>query len=327
MKLFVTTGFGNIIQGGADIWVNHFIENVLPKDSMIFVDGKRPVGFNTELTNYHFHGDDSKRSKQLLEECDEIHFLHANYHKREHLWEHKDKWGVIFVHAYLPDMLKYGDSVKQFNTKIDEDSFLELLHYCKKRVWIGNNPSQLHEDFPKGTYTIPNFYEFKQNKLPNVRNSKIGFTSRIESRKNIHYLSGYDGVVLSNQYDWKNITETGQYNFDGYKFYQWQWEILEPFMKLDWGISHSCHTNEPFGYSIFQAVDWGKLPIIHRDWGKDCNYKYRAHDKDSFRFAYNEILRDTRMKHLKEFIKLKSYMKQFDNKKEWINKISVFLKS
>ena len=44
---------------------------------MIFVDGKRPVGFNTELTNYHFHGDDSKCSKQLLEECDEIHFLHA----------------------------------------------------------------------------------------------------------------------------------------------------------------------------------------------------------------------------------------------------------
>ena len=60
------------------------------------------------------------------------------------------------------------------------------------------------------------------------------------------------------------------------------WEILEPFMKLDWGISHSCHTNEPFGYSIFQvAVDWGKLPIIHRDWGKDCNYKY-INDKDKF---------------------------------------------
>ena len=32
------------------------------------------------------------------------------------------------------------------------------------------------------------------------------------------------------------------------------------------------------------------------------------------------------MKHLKEFMKLKSYMKQFDNKKEWIKKISVFSK-
>ena len=40
----------------------------------------------------------------------------------------------ICTRQYLPDMLKYGDSVKQFNTKVDEDSFLELLHYCKKRV-------------------------------------------------------------------------------------------------------------------------------------------------------------------------------------------------
>jgi len=330
VKILVTTGCGNIIQGGADIWVNHFIDLVLPKlkdDYFIFVDGKKPVGWESDIKNIHFHGDDSKRSKELLEECDEIHFLHANYHKREHLWKHKDKWGVVFVHAYLPDMLKYGDSVKQFNTNINENDFLELLHYCKKRIWIGNNDSELFKDFPKETYTVTNFYEFKQNALPNVKNSKIGFTSRIESRKNIHYLNGFDGVVLSNQYDWKNITENSDYDFSKYKFYQWDINILEPFMKLNWGISHSCHTNEPFGYSIFQAIDWGKLPIIHEDWGKECDYKYRAKDLVSFKFAYNEILRDTRMKHLKEFMKLKSYMKKFDNKEKWAEKISVFFNS
>ena len=32
---------------------------------------------------------------------------YTNYHKREHLWKHKDKWGIIFVRQYLPDMLKY----------------------------------------------------------------------------------------------------------------------------------------------------------------------------------------------------------------------------
>ena len=54
MKLLVTTGFGNIIQGGTDIWVNNFIELVLPKlreSYIIFVDGKRPLAlyqiFNT----------------------------------------------------------------------------------------------------------------------------------------------------------------------------------------------------------------------------------------------------------------------------------------
>ena len=60
MKLLVTTGFGNIIQGGADLWTNHFINLVLPElsdDYFIFVDGRKPVGFETSLTNYHFHYD------------------------------------------------------------------------------------------------------------------------------------------------------------------------------------------------------------------------------------------------------------------------------
>ena len=328
MKLLVTTGFGNIIQGGADIWVNHFIDLVLPKlkdEYIIFVDGKRPVGFETKLKNFHFHGDDSKRSEELLEECDTIHFLHANYHKREHLWKHKDKWGIIFVHAYLPDMLKYGDSVKQFNTNVNEDEFLELLHHCRKRIWIGNNPSQLHEDFPIRTYTVTNFYEFKQNKLADVQHKKIGFTSRIESRKNVHYLDGFEGLVLSNRYDWKNITETTDYDFSKIKFYQWDINIHEQFMKLDWDISHCCHTNEPFGYNIFQAVDWGKIPIIHTDWGK-IDYRYKANDKESFGYAYGNILRDTPMQRTKEFIKLKRYLQKFDNKSKWVEKIIVFLK-
>ena len=173
-------------------------------------------------------------------------------------------------------MLKYGDSVKQFNTKVDEDDFLELLHYCKKEFGLEITHLNYMKIFQKKLIRFLIFMNLNKINYQTLRNSKIGFTSRIESRKNIHYLSGYDGVVLSNQYDWKNITETGQYNFDKYKFYQWDGNILEPFMKLDWDISHSCHTNEPFGYSIFKLLDWGKLPIIHRDWGKDCNYKYRA---------------------------------------------------
>ena len=141
MKLLVTTGFGNIIQGGADVWTNHFIDLVLPQlldfEFFIFVDGRKPVGFETSLTNYHFHYDNTKKSEQLLEDCEEIHFLHANYHKREHLWKHKDKWGNIFVHAYLPDMLKYGDSTKQFQTNIDTEAVDDLMSHCKQRIWIG----------------------------------------------------------------------------------------------------------------------------------------------------------------------------------------------
>ena len=31
---------------------------------------------------------------------------------------------------------------------------------------------------------------------------------------------------------------------------------------------------EPFGYGIFEWVDRGKLPIIHRDWCIDLDYPY-----------------------------------------------------
>ena len=325
MKLLVTTGFGNIIQGGADVWVNHFIDKVLPilkGEYMIFVDGKRPVGFETKLKNFHFHGDDSERSNELLEKCEVIHFLHANYHKRDHIWKHKKKWGTIVVHAYLPDMLKYGDSLKQFNTKIDEKAFNELLKGCKKRIWIGNNNSSIFDDFK--VESVPNFYEFKKNKLPNLKSFKVGYTARIESRKNVHYMDDHEGYVLSNRYDWKNITEMSDYNFSKIKFYQWDSEIHDLFMNKDWDISHSCHTNEPFGYSIFQAIDYGKIPIIHSDWGREVDYKYRASSKTHFDFTYSQIIRDSRMIHLREFLKLKSYMRRFSDVDKWIKKIYVF---
>jgi len=325
MKLLVTTGFGNIIQGGADVWTNHFIDLVLPQlldfEFFIFVDGRKPVGFETSLTNYHFHYDNPKKSEQLLEDCEEIHFLHANYHKREHLWKHKDKWGNIFVHAYLPDMLKYGDSTKQFQTNIDTEAVDDLMSHCKQRIWIGLTDSQLFTDYPDNTITIPNFYEFKNDfLLQRLTDSKIGFTSRIESRKNVHYLDKHRGFVLSGKYDWKNIVETNQYDFSDIKFYQWDTNILDSFMKKDWSISHSCHTNEPFGYSIFQAVDYGKLPILHSDWG-DVDYKYRASSKEEFDSMVEIICRDSYEEQLDNWIRLSEWMMKYSNKWKWRDEI------
>ena len=324
MKLLVTTGFGNIIQGGADVWTNHFIDLVLPQltdDYFIFIDGRKPVGFETSLTNYHFHYDNNNKSEQLLEDCTEIHFLHANYHKREHLWKYKDKWGNIFVHAYLPDMLKYGDSTKQFQTNIDTEAVDDLMKYCKQRIWIGLTDSQLFSDYPDNTITIPNFYEFKNDfLLQRLTDSKIGFTSRIESRKNVHYLDKHRGFVLSGKYDWKNIVETNEYDFNDIKFYQWNSNILDSFMKKDWSISHSCHTNEPFGYSIFQAVDYGKLPILHSNWG-DVDYKYRASSKKEFDSMVEIICRDSYEEQLDNWVRLSEWMMKYDNKWEWRDKI------
>ena len=225
MKLLVTTGFGNIIQGGADIWVNNFIELVLPKlreSFVIFVDGKRPPGFIPNFQHFHFHEENILKSERLLNQADEIIFLHANYHHRPHLWQHKDKWSLKFVHAYLPDMLDYDDSVRQFNTKVDTKSVNFLLENCKRRIWIGlNSKSKLFVDFPDKTKVLSNFYEFKYNLPLGSKNTKIGYTSRIESRKNVHYLDNHESFVLSNPYDWKNITQNSNFDFSKCKFFQW----------------------------------------------------------------------------------------------------------
>ena len=73
MKVFVTTGCGNIIEGGADIWTNNFIELVLPKLSeyYILVDSKKPVGwedtYDLEKSNkLHFHFNNTDKTEQIL---------------------------------------------------------------------------------------------------------------------------------------------------------------------------------------------------------------------------------------------------------------------
>ena len=40
--------------------------------------------------------------------------LHSHYHKRTHLWNYEEKWGTIFVHAYLPDMNSVLQEIKDF---------------------------------------------------------------------------------------------------------------------------------------------------------------------------------------------------------------------
>ena len=125
---------------------------------------------------------------------------------------------------------------------------------------------------------------------------------------------------MSGKYDWKNIVETNEYDFNDIKFYQWNSNILDSFMKKDWSISHSCHTNEPFGYSIFQAVDYGKLPILHSNWG-DVDYKYRASSKKEFDSMVEIICRDSYEEQLDNWVRLSEWMMKYDNKWEWRDKI------
>ena len=92
-------------------------------------------------------------------------------------------------------------------------------------------------------------------------------------------------------------------------------------MRKKFDIFHGAYFKEPFGYSIFQAVDYGKIPIIHTDWATEVDYKYRASNKNEFDKMIKKIIGDDKNTRFEEFIKLKTYMMTFDNTQNWSAKI------
>jgi len=159
----------------------------------------------------------------------------------------------------------------------------------------------------------------------NLNFQNIGFASRAETRKCMHWMHGHDGFILSGKYDFVNLRDTTSYTFPNIKFYQWSPAILDSFMRKDFGIFHGAYFKEPFGYSIFQAIDYGKLPIIHTDWAKDVDYKYRASTKNEFDICIKQIRKDTHQERYTEFAKLKTYMLKFDNRETWIKNINSYI--
>lgn len=330
--ILVTTGCGNTIQGGADIWSNYFISNIYPiisknRNYVILVDSKRPTDWDSsyfdDIPNLSitFFGDSTKKTYNLLEKCNKIHFLHPNYHKREHLWKFKEKFETIFVHAYPQDMknvlVKLPDLDRlQLGTKVDEVWYDEFLKLFKKVIWIGNNPTNL-----KYTHNITNFYEFKVNNPLSPAYHKVGFTARAETRKCIHWLNNHKGFALTNIYDIQNLKDISPFQLKKIKIYQWKPEFLHKFMLKKWDIFHGAHFKEPFGYNIFQAVDYGKLPIINKDWCTELNYKYRASTSVEFDKCVKLIINDTYTERLYEFEKIKKHLLQFDNKEKWISQV------
>lgn len=336
-KILLTTGAGNTVQGGADIWVNNFLQEVwpklpYPKTWRLLIDSKRPTNFeDTSLPKglrFHFHGDDPTVTEKWLTECSEIHSLHSHYHKRDHIWDFEDKFKTVFVHAYPKEMdetIQKNPELNrlQYNTNVDAKWFDDYIATFKKRIWIGCNPTDMYKEHPNYTYDIPNYYEFtRNNPLSNhIENGKVGFASRAESRKCLHWMHSQKGLALTSQFDVKNLKDTTSYSLPNIDIYQWDPKIYNMFMTKNWGIFHGAYFKEPFGYSIFQAVDYGKLPILHTDWCKDLDYKYRAGTINEFSKIIKRILRDSQEERQIEFDKLKTFLKKYDNKDEWSDKV------
>lgn len=320
----VTTSAGNQIIGGGDIWVNNFIKEVvstLNDEVHLIIDNKRSVNhIESSISIPHtFRLENPKKTEELLDKCDKIIFLHPPYSHREYLMEYQDKWDTIFIQAYAKDITESGTDFKMYPTKIELSWQNLLLRKCKNRIWIGLNHSSLLDDFE--CITIPNYYTFtEERKLVEECSDTIGYAARFESRKNPHWLSNHSAKVLTHKYDYYNISE--MYNFKRCKFYEFDMNIHRNwFVDKSWQIFHGTYKNEPFGYSIFDAVNYGKLPILHKEWGVECNYEYRVENKEDFDDLVKELIETPYEKKLQEFEKLKEYLKEFTDKNKWVEKV------
>ena len=167
---------------------------------------------------------------------------------------------------------------------------------------------------------IPNYYEFKNNLSCNESNV-VGFAARCETRKAPHFLDGIDSLAFTDIKDWRWWRAHYKCMFEKTRLYQFNYKNIHRFYgRQDWGISHSCHINEPFGYSIFQAFDYGKLPILQMDWIKDFKYPFRSFTKEQFKEQVDNISSlsvQERNDYLDDF---REYLRRYDNKSEWSDK-------
>jgi|TARA_Y100001970_G_C14121287_1_gene796448 hypothetical protein len=305
MDIYYSTGGKNLVGGGSDVWVNHWVDEIQPK-----LD--RP-------SKLVIHQDNDV--KKDLDEADRIHILHGYYTPNQVVLDYKDKIYSNVMHVELKKSLNAHKDLelpllKHFNASIEYEK--DILNIAKKTIWIGLYESSYHNDYD--IIDIPNFYEFNEDGIT-IDSNRVGFCSRMETRKAPHFLNDIDSYFFTNVEHFAWWRENLNYNFTKTKLFQFQYKNLKKFLRRDdWGISHSAHIHEPFGYSIFQAVDYGKIPILSEDWLHEIEYPFRASTKEDFEECWKQICKlDVNQR--QDYIDyLKDKLIKFTDKKQWVDK-------
>jgi hypothetical protein len=323
MIVFITTGYGKNVVGGSDIWCNNFIENIFPlinEPFALLIDGKPLVNNKENFYKLYTHENDGKVDA-LLDSCDKIIFLHHSYKPNPIIKKYLHKTHTTFVHAFIPDMLGLNSDYENLMTKIDWEWQKEILDNSENIVWIGYENDNIHKSYSH-IINIANYYEWKNNKpFVGIISNKIGYAARCETRKNAHYLDNIPSIIFSNKYDYKRMLEGSKINSDYHRFIEFDYRFHQKFFDGNFQIFHGCYTKEPFGYAIFDAIDNGKIPIIHTDWMQHIEYKYRANTKQEFNHIYLKILEDDFETINSEFSKLRNGLTDYSNKQNWIKEI------
>ena len=322
--VYYTTGGGPWVNAGTDTWVNLWMELIAPKldvKPILLIHRNKPKGhedyeFPIEA---HWHGDDIDKFEELCNGARRINILHGHYTPMKVLLENKHKIHSNILHNSVDHILKSelgSDSSFIYHPYMDSSWEKEINRISTHSIWVG-----VYEILIE-TKNIPNFYEFKQN-LPLSDSNTIGFAARCEGRKNPRYMDGYSAFVFTDSNEfilrWKNGMKMDTSNM---KIYHYKDGFKDIFYNKKWGVSHSCFNNEPFGYGIFEAVDYGKIPILHKSWCKDLKYPYRASSKKEFDDIYTQLINTSYEEKNKWFLFLKEFMKtNFTNKDKWINEL------
>jgi hypothetical protein len=322
--VYYTTAGGPWFNSGADMWVTDWIKEIAPEldvQPLLLFHRKKPTHYDeSPIEINHIWTVDEDEILDIFSKARRIHILHGHYTPTRAVHQSLEKINSIIFHNLTKVSLiaqMHKDDYLHWYGNLEYES--ELINKIKNKIWVG-----LYK-FPYETqnlHNIPNYYEFTQNRQ--LSESKIiGFAARAEGRKNVEFLDGLESYICTNSEIFnKYYRRKYGYGFDNSRIYKFDHKHKNKFYGLDWGISHSCFENEPFGYGIFEAVDWGKLPILHEGWYVPLDYKYKASDIVSFKEIYQTICEDTTETKQFEFEKLKNWMKQhFSDKKVWKQKL------
>ncbi len=355
--VYLATEVAEISNGGISLWVDNWIKNVAPYlvvKPILIIEIEQDEFWEEYVTQYitpinrpgakweweycyrtlpitnYFSLPDRRCVDMIIEGARKFHIMSypipimmiGNQNKltpQEMRNTYDRDIDSLCVHSRERETLKVQQKRLKFkkqDLKYQQVSidFQELLiKDAKETVWIGT------EDEDGFDYTISNYYEFEHN-LPATNSNVVGFPARCESRKNLQFLVNVDSIAFTKEVSIKSYLSKVKTKFKlpKTKLEEYRAEKIHDFYsRNDWGISHSCFEDEPFGYSIFQSVDYGKLPIISKDWCKEMDYPFRASTQKQFEKQVANISKlslEERNNYLKD---LRNYLSKFSSVEKW----------
>ena len=319
--VYYTTGGGPWVNAGTDTWINLWMELIAPHlkvKPILILHRNKPKGhedYQFPIEAY-WHGEDIEKVEEICRNARRINILHGHYVPTKPIVENNHKIYSNVLHNSVDFIQKSQigtDASLAWSPYMSKKWEDEVNEWATNSIWVGLF------DILIDNKNIPNFYEFKHNK-PLSESNKLGFAARCDGRKNPHFLDEMDCYVFTNSYEFKRIWKRGvKLDMSKSRVFHYDSRFSNKFWNMDWGISHSCFSAEPFGYSIFQSVDYGKIPILHSTWCKELEYPYRASNKKEFVNIYNKLIETPYEEKNKWFLHLKQYMKDnFTDKDKWV---------